>query len=61
MGVPSVVRWPGEINPGSVSNEIMHHLQLELLARRGPTADLTTAIAAVGGSDVVGDPFPDPA
>ena len=24
--VPSMVRWPGHINPGSVSNEIMHHM-----------------------------------
>jgi len=24
--VPSMVRWPGHIEPGSVSNEIMHHM-----------------------------------
>jgi arylsulfatase len=24
--VPSMVRWPGKIKPGSVSNEIMHHM-----------------------------------
>lgn len=24
--VPSMVRWPGTIEPGSVSNEIMHHM-----------------------------------
>lgn len=24
--VPAVVRWPGKIKPGSVSNEIMHHM-----------------------------------
>ena len=24
--VPSMVRWPGKIEPGSVSNEIMHHM-----------------------------------
>jgi arylsulfatase len=24
--VPSMVRWPGQIEPGSVSNEIMHHM-----------------------------------
>lgn len=24
--VPSMVRWPGTIKPGSVSNEIMHHM-----------------------------------
>jgi arylsulfatase len=24
--VPSMVRWPGKIAPGSVSNEIMHHM-----------------------------------
>jgi arylsulfatase len=24
--VPSMVRWPGHIKPGSVSNEIMHHM-----------------------------------
>jgi arylsulfatase A-like enzyme len=24
--VPAMVRWPGQIKPGSVSNEIMHHM-----------------------------------
>jgi arylsulfatase A-like enzyme len=24
--VPAVVRWPGVIEPGSVSNEIVHHM-----------------------------------
>jgi len=24
--VPSMVRWPGKIKAGSVSNEIMHHM-----------------------------------
>jgi arylsulfatase len=24
--VPAMVRWPGKIEPGSVSNEIMHHM-----------------------------------
>jgi len=24
--VPSMVRWPGKIKPGSISNEIMHHM-----------------------------------
>ncbi|MGI9435632.1 MAG: sulfatase-like hydrolase/transferase, partial [Geminicoccaceae bacterium] len=24
--VPSMVRWPGKIEPGSISNEIMHHM-----------------------------------
>jgi len=24
--VPAMVRWPGKIKPGSVSNEIMHHM-----------------------------------
>ncbi len=26
MRVPAMVRWPGNIKPGSVSNEIMHHM-----------------------------------
>jgi arylsulfatase len=26
MRVPAMVKWPGNIQPGSVSNEIMHHM-----------------------------------
>ena len=39
--VPAMVRWPGVINPGSVSNEIMHHMDW-----------MPTFLAAVGMEDV---------
>ncbi len=39
--VPSMVRWPGNIEPGSVSNEIMHHMDW-----------LPTFLAAAGEPDV---------
>jgi arylsulfatase len=39
--VPAMVRWPGKIKPGSVSNEIMHHMDW-----------LPTFVAAAGDSDV---------
>ena len=39
--VPSMVRWPGNINPGSVSNEIMHHMDW-----------LPTLLAAAGETDI---------
>ena len=26
MRVPAFVRWPGHIKPGSVTNEIVHHM-----------------------------------
>ncbi len=39
--VPSVVRWPGKIEAGSVSNEIMHHMDW-----------LPTFLAAAGEPDV---------
>lgn len=39
--VPSMVRWPGKIEPGSVSNEIMHHMDW-----------LPTYLAAVGNPDI---------
>jgi arylsulfatase A-like enzyme len=39
--VPALVRWPGKIAPGSVSNEIMHHMDW-----------LPTLLAAVGEPDV---------
>ena len=35
--VPAMVRWPGNIKPGSVSNEIMHHM------------DWLPTFAAIGG------------
>jgi arylsulfatase len=37
--VPAVVRWPGKIKPGSVSNEIMHHMDWAptILAAAGVT------------------------
>jgi len=37
--VPSMVRWPGKIKPGSVSNEIMHHM------------DWLPTFAAIAGDD----------
>jgi len=39
--VPAVVRWPGKIKAGSVSNEIMHHMDW-----------LPTLLAAAGEDDV---------
>ncbi len=39
--VPSMVRWPGVIEPGSVSNEIMHHMDW-----------LPTYLAAVGRDNI---------
>ena len=39
--VPATVRWPGKIKPGSVSNEIMHHMDW-----------LPTFLAAAGAPDI---------
>lgn len=39
--VPAMVRWPGKIKPGSVSNSIMHHMDW-----------LPTLLAAAGEDDV---------
>ena len=39
--VPSMVRWPGRIEAGSVSNEIMHHMDW-----------LPTYLAAAGADDI---------
>jgi arylsulfatase len=39
--VPSMVRWPGKIKPGEVSNEIMHHMDW-----------LPTYLAAAGAPDI---------
>ncbi len=39
--VPAMVRWPGHIKPGSVSNDIMHHMDW-----------LPTFLAAAGDSEV---------
>jgi arylsulfatase len=39
--VPSMVRWPGKIDAGSVSNEIMHHMDW-----------LPTYLAAAGAKDI---------
>ncbi len=39
--VPSMVRWPGKVKAGSVSNEIMHHMDW-----------LPTLLAAAGVSDI---------
>ena len=39
--VPSLVRWPGHIKPGSVSNEIMHHMDW-----------MPTLLAAAGEPDI---------
>ncbi len=39
--VPSMVRWPGHIKPGSVSNEIMHHMDW-----------MPTLVAAAGNENV---------
>ncbi|UCD59773.1 MAG: arylsulfatase [Flavobacteriaceae bacterium] len=42
--VPAMVRWPGVIKPGSVSNEIVHHMDW-----------LPTFVAAAGKSDIKED------
>jgi arylsulfatase len=39
--VPAMVRWPGNIKPGSVSNDIMHHMDW-----------MPTLVAAAGNKDV---------
>ena len=39
--VPAMVRWPGVIEPGSISNEIMHHMDW-----------MPTLVAAAGDPDV---------
>ncbi|WP_162048219.1 arylsulfatase [Vibrio taketomensis] len=39
--VPAMVRWPGKIEPGTVSNEIMHHMDW-----------MPTFLAAAGSPDV---------
>ncbi|WP_208986109.1 arylsulfatase [Labrenzia sp. OB1] len=39
--VPSMVRWPGKVEAGSISNEIMHHMDW-----------LPTYLAAVGDPDI---------
>ncbi len=39
--VPAAVRWPGKIKPGSVSNEIMHHMDW-----------LPTFLAAAGAPEI---------
>jgi arylsulfatase len=39
--VPAMVRWPGRIEPGSVSNEIMHHMDW-----------MPTFLAAAGAPDM---------
>jgi arylsulfatase len=41
--VPAMVRWPGEIAPGSVTNEIVHHMDW-----------LPTFLAAAGEPDIKG-------
>jgi len=42
--VPALVRWPGTIKPGSVSNGIVHHMDW-----------LPTFVAAAGKADIKGD------
>ena len=39
--VPALVRWPGKIEPGSISNEIVHHMDW-----------LPTFLAAAGKTDI---------
>ncbi|WP_136796419.1 MULTISPECIES: arylsulfatase [Desulfosediminicola] len=39
--VPAMIRWPGKIEPGSISNDIMHHMDW-----------LPTFVAAAGNPDV---------
>ncbi|MEM1449138.1 MAG: sulfatase-like hydrolase/transferase, partial [Planctomycetota bacterium] len=41
--VPAMIRWPGKISPGSVSNEIVHHMDW-----------LPTFVAAAGEPDIKG-------
>ncbi|GJM62753.1 arylsulfatase [Persicobacter diffluens] len=41
--VPAMVRWPGKFKPGTISNEIMHHM------------DWMPTFAAIAGDDAVKD------
>ena len=46
--VPAMVRWPGHIKPGSVSNDIMHHmdwLPTFLAAAGAPTSRRSCSMA----------------
>jgi arylsulfatase A-like enzyme len=42
--VPAAIRWPGVIKPGSISNEIVHHMDM-----------LPTFLAAAGKADIKED------
>ncbi len=42
--VPAAIRWPGVIKPGSISNEIVHHMDM-----------LPTFVAAAGKADIKED------
>jgi arylsulfatase len=42
--VPAIVRWPGNVAPGSISNEVMHHMDW-----------LPTFLAAAGRPNIKGE------
>jgi len=51
--VPAFVRWPGKINPGSVSNQIMHHMDwlptfLAMAGEPDVKEKLLTGYSAIG-------------
>merc|ERR1711960_33557 len=54
--VPAMVRWPGKVEPGTVSNEIIHHMDwfptfLAMAGNETVKEDLLTGVtvAEVGG------------
>lgn len=42
--IPAMIRWPGVVQPGSISNEIVHHMDM-----------LPTFVAAAGKNDIKED------
>ncbi len=53
--VPAMVRWPGKIEAGSVSNEIMHHMDwLPTLLAAAGAPDIKEQLVSDGGVSAIG-------